>query len=209
VSLSLGEVVSDFADAFKAVDETRPQGGSRTRTYRPGIGPLTEADAVSRALQYLKESKRSSYYREASPKRYPNSRQQCDLVIPTEWAIEFKLLRPFGDNGVEAEHWSENALHPYPGNVSSIGDSFKLIESGFPERKAIVTFCYEHSPPLIDTTVAIESFEAIAKQAVGIKLGARQSAEFGSLIHPVHQQGKVFGWQVHGLIASPVRDSGE
>jgi hypothetical protein len=209
MSLSLGEVVSDFADAFKAVDEMRPQGASRTRTYRPGIGPLTEADAVSRALQHLKEGTRSSYYRDASPKRYPNSRQQCDLVVPDEWAIEFKLLRPFGDNGAEAEHWSENALHPYPGNVSSIGDSFKLIESGFPERKAIVIFGYEHLPPLIDTTVAIESFEAIVKRVLGIELGARQSAEFGPLIHPVHQQGKVFGWQVLGLIASPIRDSGE
>jgi hypothetical protein len=131
------------------------------------------------------------------------------LVIPNEWAIEFKLLRPFGDNGKEAEHWSENALHPYPGNVSSIGDSIKLIESGFSERKAIVIFCYEHSPPLIDTTVAIDSFEAIAKQVVGIELGSRRSAEFGPLIHPVHQQGKVFGWEVLGLFASPVRDSGE
>ncbi len=195
---SLRDIVSDFADAFKAVDETHPQGASRTRTYRPGIGPLTEADAVTRALQYLKEGTRSSYYRDASPKRYPNSRQQCDLVIPGEWAIEFKLLRPFGDNGAEAEHWSENALHPYPGNVSSIGDSIKLIESGFPERKAIVIFGYEHSAPLIDITIAIESFEMIAKQVVGIELGARQSAEFGPLIHPVHQQGKMFGWEILG-----------
>ena len=206
---SLGDIVSNFADAFKAVDETRPQGASRTRTYRPGIGPLTEANAVNRALQHLREGTRSSYYRDASPKRYPNSRQQCDLVIPGEWVIEFKLLRPFGDNGAEAEHWSENALHPYQGNVSSIGDSIKLIESGFPERKAIVIFSYEHSPPLIDTTIAIESFEAIAKQVVGIELGARRSAEFAPLIHPVHQQGKVFGWQVLGLIGSPVRDSVE
>jgi hypothetical protein len=209
VTLSLGDIVSDLADAFKAVDETRPQGASKTRTYRPGLGPLTEADAVNRALQHLKEGTRSSYYRDASSKRYPGSRQQCDLVIPDEWAIEFKLLRPFGDNGAEAEHWSENALHPYPGNISSIGDSIKLIESGFPERKAIVIFGYEHSVPLIDITVAIDSFETIAKQVVGIELGARQSAEFGPLIHPVHQQGKVFGWQVLGLTASPVRHSGE
>jgi hypothetical protein len=205
----LSEIVSDFADAFKAVDDTHPQGASRTRTYRPGIGPLTEADAVHRALQYLKESTRSKHYVGASPKRYPSSRQQCDQVIPGEWAIEFKLLRPFGDNGKEAEHWSANALHPYPGNVSSIGDSIKLIESGFPERKAIVIFGYEHSPPLIDITIAIESFEAIAKLVVGIELGERYSAKFGPLIHPVHQQGKVFGWQVLGLIESPVRDSGE
>ena len=200
----LSEIVSDFADAFKAVDETRPQGASRTRTYRPGIGPLTEADAVNRALQQLKEGTRSSYYLDASPKRYPSSRQQCDVVIAREWAIEFKLLRPFGDNGAEAEHWSENALHPYPGNVSSIGDSIKLIESGFPERKAIIIFGYEHSPPLIDITIAIESFEAIAKQVVGIELEARQSAQFGPLIHPVHQQGKVFGWQVLGSVPRSV-----
>jgi hypothetical protein len=198
VTLSLGDIVDDFAEAFKAVDETRPQGASRTRTYRPGIGPLTEADAVNRALQYLKESTRSTYYLDASPKRYPSSRQQCDLVILGEWAIEFKLLRPFGDNGAEAEHWSENALHPYPGNVSSIGDSIKLIESGFFERKAILVFGYEHSLPLIDITIAIESFEAIAKQVVGIELGERYSAQFGPLIHPVHQRGKVFGWQVLG-----------
>jgi hypothetical protein len=180
VTRSLDYVVGDFAEDFKAVDETRPQGASRTRTYRPGIGPLTEADAVNRALQYVKESTRSSYYVDASPKRYPNSRQQCDLVIPGEWAIEFKLLRSFGDNGAEAEHWSENALHPYPGNVSSIGDSIKLIESGFAEREAIVVFGYEHSPPLIDISIAIASFEAIAKQVVGIELGERYSA---SLVH--------------------------
>jgi hypothetical protein len=208
VALSLDDTVSDFADAFKAVDETRPQGASRTRTYRPGIGPLTEADAVNRALEHLKEGTRSSYYLDASPKRYPSSRQQCDLVIPGEWAIELKLLRPFGDNGAEAEHWSENALHPYPGNVSSIGDSIKLIDSGFPERKAIIIFGYEHSPPLIEITIAIDSFEAIAKQVVGIELGARQSAKFGPLIHPVHQQGKVFGWQVLGSTARQVRQSG-
>ena len=59
---------------------------------------------------------------------------------------------------------------PLPSQVSSIGDSIKLIESGFPERKAIVVFGYEHSPLLIDITTAIESFEAIAEQVVGIEL---------------------------------------
>jgi hypothetical protein len=58
-------------------------------------------------------------------------------------------------------------------------------------------------------SIAIESFEAIAKEVVGIELGERYSAMFGPLIHPVHQQGKVFGWQVLGLTASPIRGSGE
>jgi hypothetical protein len=142
---------------------------------------------------------RSSFRIDSSPKRYPNSRRQCDLVIPGEWAVEFKLLRPFGDNGAEAEHWSENVLHPYPGNISSVGDSIKLMESNFTERKAVIIFGYEHSPPQIDIITAVRSFEMIAKQVVGIELGERQSAMFGSLIHPVHQQGKVFGWQVFGM----------
>lgn len=197
--LSLDQVVDDFAEAFEAVDATCPQGASRTRTYRPGIGPLTEADAVSRALRCLQEELQRSSYRDASPKQYPNSRQQCDLVVPNEWAIEFKLLRPFGDNGKEAEHWSENVLHPYPGNVSSIGDCIKLIESGFSERKAIVVFGYEHSPPQIDIVTAIESFEVVAKEVVRVELSERHSAEFGPLIHPVHQQGRIFGWEILGL----------
>ena len=50
MKLSLSDIVSDFADAPKAVDGMHPQGASRTRTHRPGIGPSTEADAVNRAL---------------------------------------------------------------------------------------------------------------------------------------------------------------
>lgn len=199
--LSLNRVVDDFAGAFEAVDATRPQGASRTRTYRPGIGPLTEADAVDKALRYLQGEMQHAEYQNASPKRYPNSRQQCDLVIPDEWAIEFKLLRPFGDNGKEAEHWSENVLHPYRGNVSSIGDCIKLIESGYSERKAILVFGYEQSPPEIDISRAIDSFEVIARHVIGIDLGERCLANFGPLIHPVHQQGRVFGWEILRLNA--------
>ena len=199
MELSISDIVSDLAVALKMVDETRPQG--KAGSYRPGVGPLAEADAVSRALQHLKERIRPSAYANAAPRWYPNRRQKCDLVIPTRWAIEFKLIRPFGDNGVEAEHWSENVLHPYPGNTSSIGDCIKLAQSEFPERKAVVVFGYEHTPPQIDLAVAVRSFEVIAEQVLGIQLSIRNSAEFGQLIHPVHQQGKVFGWEVLGMTA--------
>jgi hypothetical protein len=49
---------------------------------------------------------------------------------------------------------------------------FQAPRVRFPERKAIVIFGYEHSPPLIDTTVAIESFEAVpgATAAHGLEL---------------------------------------
>ena len=193
----LRTVVNDFAFAFKAVDAAGPQGKSKSRTYRPGIGPLAEAEAISKAIEFLKQTTQPSPYELAAPQKYPTKKSICDLVIPGEWAIEFKLIRPFGDNGDHAEHWSENILHPYPGNTSSLGDCLKLIDSGFTEQKAIIVFGFEHSPPLVDLNTAVDAFERIAKQVLKINLGERHTAEFGPLIHPVHQQGKIFGWEIH------------
>ena len=195
--MQLDQLTSDFATALKVVDATAPQGSSRTRVYQPGVGPLTEAEAIRRAFQVMRDV--DPAYAVAKPSPYPGSRQTCDVVLPGLWALEFKLIRPYGDNGVEAEHWSENILHPYAGNVSSIGDCLKLLSCGFTERKGIVVFGYEHSPPRIELSRAVDSFEVIARQVVGIELGPRSQTFFGDLIHPYHQQGWVFGWEVHGL----------
>jgi hypothetical protein len=197
MTCSLDELVADFAFALKAIDASRPIGSSKTRQYRPGVGPLTEAETVSKALEYL-ASVRSDVYSGAAPCKYPNSRQSCDCRMPGYWVIEFKLLRPFGDNAKEAEHWSENLLHPYPGNVSAIGDCLKLRESAFEEQKAVIVFGYEHTPPVIDLDVAVCSFEAIARNVVGLKIGNRASAMVCGLVHPCHQQAKVFGWEIIG-----------
>jgi len=66
-----------------------------------------------------------------------------DLTIGAEWALELKIVRPFGDNGKEAENWSVNLLHPYRGCVSAIGDAFSLIEIEKEIRKAIVVIGYD------------------------------------------------------------------
>lgn len=195
MTASLNELVWDFALAFKAVDTSAPIGGSPRRRYRPGIGPLGERDAIHRALEQLKLTKPELYSR-AGPRSYPGTRAQCDLVLPGLWALEFKLIRPFGDNGDPAEHWSENVLHPYEGNTSSIGDCLKLRESRFSERKAVIVFGYEHSPPRIDLELAVMAFEIVAEHVNGLTLGERYVAEFDGLIHPVHQQGRVYGWEV-------------
>src|SRR4051812_17688508 len=112
--LELAEIVRDLALVLKAVDATAPVGKSKTRTYKPGVGPLTEAAALSAAYAHLLTSKPSKYCR-CSP------RELCDMTIQDDWALEAKLIRPFGDNGKPAEHWSENVLHPYAGNISSLG----------------------------------------------------------------------------------------
>jgi hypothetical protein len=197
----LNEIVSDFAEAFKAVDTSRPRGRSKTREYQPGIGPLTENEAVRLATEWLRNSK-PDVYNGAGPRPYPGSRQLCDFVLPSQWAIEFKLIRPFGDNGVEAEHWSENILHPYTGNVSSVGDALKLADSKFGERKAIIVYGFEHQPPKIDLETAVRCFEVVCTEVVRIQLSPRLRGEFLDLIHPYHRHGKVFGWEVLGREAS-------
>jgi hypothetical protein len=195
--MELQQIVQDLATAFKEVDSCKPQGRSKTRIYRPGVGPLTEKEAIRLAVERL-VIRSPEAYAGTTTVRYPQTRQECDLVIPRKWAIELKLLRPFGDNGVEAEHWSENILHPYEGDTSTIGDCLKLIGSGFQLRKAVIVFAYEHRPPRVDISVAVEAFELISTKLVGLVLGSRITAEFVDLVHPCHQQGKVFGWEVLG-----------
>ena len=197
MTLPLTQFVSDFATALKAVDATKPEGSSRKRTYRPGVGPLREDQAISRAVTILKGNQHGAYAN-AGPQSYPQTGQECDLVIPGEWAIEAKLLRPFGDNCLEFEHWSENILHPYPGTTSSVGDCLKLLDSGFSERKAVVVFGYEHTPPHISLEPAVKAFELIAAGVAGIRLGHRHDALAIGLMHPCHQQVRVYGWEVIG-----------
>jgi hypothetical protein len=190
--MTLAEIVVYYAEALKAVDEQ----GLAFNNYQPGVGPFSEGKGLELALVYLKGT-RPWAYESAGEKPYPGGPvRRCDLVIPGEWAIEFKMLRPFGDNGKPAEHWSENALHPYLGNTSAIGDCLKLIGSAFAERKGIIIYGFEHNPPVIRLEPAICSFEAIAEQVMGIRLGPRNMAPFDGLRHPVFHQGVVYGWEI-------------
>jgi len=108
--MELAALVEDIASALAAVDAER----AVHKQFQPGIGPFGEADAVRAALAWLKRTNPGRYGK-AATKRLP------DLLIPQEWAVELKVVRPFGDNGLPAEHWSENVLHPYQGNTSSLG----------------------------------------------------------------------------------------
>ena len=112
--------------------------------------------------------------------------------------MEFKITRPFGDNGKEAEDWSVNLLHPYPGNVGSIGDCHKLLRWQGPERRAVVVIGHEYTPAIIDLDPLVESFEAIAREVARIQLSKRVERRGDGLVHPVHQTVRVFGWEVLG-----------
>lgn len=189
--MELREVVRDLADAFEAVDSGR----ARHKDFQPGIGPFGEAQAVRVALAELQRLKPDAY-RSAVVKRIP------DLLIPGHWALEFKIVRPFGDNGQPAEHWSENILHPYPGNTSSLGDCLKLLECGLSERKAVVILGFEHLPSQVSIDPAISAFELLASSIVRVNLGPRTEEGRGNLVHPVHQQIRVIAYEVLGYISA-------
>lgn len=187
--MTLSELIADFADGLEAVDNSRvPHKG-----FQPGIGPYGEAQAVSAALKELKQQKPERYMK-AVAKRLP------DVLVPGEWALELKIVRPFGDNGKLAEHWSENVLHPYSGNTSSLGDCLKLLECGLPEKKAVVILGYEHCPAQICLEPAIASFEVLAKTIMKVKLSSRVEELRRNLVHPVHQQLRVYGFEVQGRL---------
>jgi len=182
--MNLDELVNDVSAALVAIDASR----QCFRTFHPGVGPYGEPQLVKLIAAHLNQL--AKYHGAVRTKRCP------DLLIPNEWAVEFKITRPFGDNGKEAENWSVNLLHPYPGNVSTVGDCCKLAKYEGPERRGVVIIGYEHTPPKIDLTPLIESFEAVAKHVLGFALSPRVATRHDSLVHPVHQSLRVFAWEL-------------
>ncbi|HYM21029.1 MAG TPA: hypothetical protein VEW28_08500 [Candidatus Kapabacteria bacterium] len=182
--MTLNNVVKDISDALVQIDKNDPP----FKAYHPGVGPYGEPQLVKRIEYYLNQLKH--FDGRCKAKRNP------DLLIEDYWAIEFKIARPYGDNGKEAENWTVNLLHPYPGNSSAIGDCLKLREWKGKERKAVLTISYEHSPAIISTEPLLKSFEAIAKSVVKIKLGNRIEQIRTGLKHPIHQQAKISAWEV-------------
>jgi hypothetical protein len=179
------QVVNHFAEALHYID----QSGERFKSFQPGAGPWGEPQLVRRAIAYLRCAHPEAYGT-AQTKREP------DVLIPGRWALEFKIVRPYGDNGKEAEHWSQNLLHPYVGNVSSLGDAMKLLAATRTERNGLIVFAFEHASPSISLEVLVRSFELVAREVLAIPLGVRRSARLEGLVHPVHQCATVYGWEL-------------
>jgi hypothetical protein len=183
-SIELDRLVRDIADAVVRIDSAR----LTFKSFQPGVGPFGEPQLVKLVA---KELERGDDY-----KGLVFTRRTPDLLIKGKWALEFKIARPFGDNGKEAENWSVNLLHPYAGNVSVIGDCLKLMKHFGEERKSVIVIGYEHTPPRIELTPLLSAFECIARDIAGIALGPRIASVRSSLIHPIHQQVSVVAWEV-------------
>jgi hypothetical protein len=131
---------------------------------------------------------------------YPNMpRQKCDLLIaPSDgrlWAIEVKVLRLMGDNGKPNDNMLMHILSPYPKHRSALTDCQKLLGSGFEQPCALLIYGYDYDDWPME--LAVEAFEQLARYKV--QLGTRHFASFNGLIHPVHQRGGVFVWEISSL----------
>lgn len=184
----LSQLVSDVSKCLYEIDTS----GMRFKEFQPGVGPYGEPQLVKLIAEKLNQG--LGYGGRAITKRSP------DLLIRGDWAVEVKIARPFGDNGKEAENWSVNLLHPYSGNVSAIGDCYKLLTHTGPERKVVLVIGYEHNPPLIQLSPLLRSFEVVAKEVCGIQLSERSEICRAELVHPVHQVLRVAAWEVLGRI---------
>ena len=87
-------------------------------------------------------------------------------------------------------------LHPYPGNVSLLGDALKLLQLPRYSRKGLFVIGYEHNPAKIKLDPLIHSFELIARNELNIKLGERIEETRSGLVHPEHQVVRCIGWEV-------------
>ncbi len=182
--MDLEHVVSDIADALKCIDSSV----TPFKNFQAGVEPYGEPQLMKLVAEHLTRS--PGYPQGVKTSRTP------DLLIAGSWALEVKIIRPFGDNGKMAEDWSVNLLHPYEGNTSLPGDCLKLLSRRCEERKAVLAIGYEHDPPQVSLEPLTRSFELIATQVLSIRLGERVSALRTNLIHPVHQRLLVMGWTV-------------
>jgi hypothetical protein len=178
-------LVQHIADAVREIDRSAVP----FKTFQPGVGPYGEPQLTKLIVDRLRAQDANLYHG-------IRTRRQPDVLVPGKWAIEIKIVRPFGDNGREAEHWSQNLLHPYPGNVSAIGDALKLLQHQGPERRGLVVITYQHEPPRIDLSVLISGFELLARNLVGLPLGERHSRVIDACIHPVHRRATINGWEL-------------
>lgn len=179
--MNYSEVVVSIADTLKEFDAERPT----HKAFQPGIGPFGEPQIVRVLAQRLSAKGILS-----QTKRTP------DLDIQHDWAIEFKIVRPFGDNGREAENWSVNLLHPYSGNVSLVGDAIKLSTLNTYPYKGLIVIGFEHDPARISLDPLLDSFELIARQVLHIELGQRIEEKRKDLVHSEHQVLRCIGWEL-------------
>lgn len=180
-NMDLNALVKLVANTLKELDTESPI----HKSFKPGIGPFGEPQLIKAlALRLISQGFAA------------RTRRAPDLEIGADWAIEFKIVRPFGDDGRIAESWSQNLLHPYEGNTSLIGDALKLLGRNDFENRCVFAICYEHNPPEVNLEPLVSSFELISRSVMDIPLSRRVEVLRSGLVHPTHQTLRCVAWSL-------------
>ena len=126
---------------------------------------------------------------------YPDvPRQKCDLWIgePLAWALEVKMARFLGDNGLPDPGAVKDVISPFAKDRSALTDAVKLAASGFGCSRAILIYGFDTDDRPLE--LLVRAFELLARDWVA--LGDRHEVSFGPLVHPVHTSGRLFAWEV-------------
>lgn len=197
--VELHQIVDDFAATLSEIDSRSPIAVNQRsgRHFLAGIGPFSEAKAVQLIFHELHNRQPRCYsgYELNVPYAHP-PRQRCDVCIGVapqwEWCVEIKLFRLLGDNGKLNDNMLMHILSPYEQHRSAVTDCDKLLKSGLVGRKAIMIYGFSTAAWPIEP--AIDAFETLA--GANHELGVRHVQYFGGLVHPVHTDGAVFGWEL-------------
>jgi len=202
-NIDLQDYIEDYALGTKQIDnQIKP----KNKQFHPGIGTFGEDAQVEMVMNHI--SNNNQKYEDFKLQvPYPSyKRKKLDLLLPDELAIEFKWNSIYYDNGKELgiESVCKTICYPFlkeNGNsVSLIGDSIKLFDSGFHEKKAVVFIYYERKkmPVGFNINLLLNQFEnTLSKDSKNsFYLGKRCFSEQTELIHPVHQKLKLFGWEI-------------
>lgn len=179
--MKLPRATALIGDILKQFDAEFP----RFKRFRPGIGPFGEPQLVRSIAEALTARGIRS-----------RTRVTPDLDIEDDIAVEFKIVRPYGDNGKEAENWTVNLLHPYEGNTSLIGDAVKLSKLPDYTQKFLFVIGYEHEPAKISLDPLLSSFEVLMREVVHVHIGERNEQVRLGLVHPEHQVLRCISWEL-------------
>ena len=192
--LELRQIVQDFAKGIELADAKAP----KSKNWRPGIGPHDEPDVIALVMSEIAARFPARYAAHKREVLYPGTRQACDLCIGEapdfSWAIEFKALRMLGDKGHTGTGRDDvsKILSPYPQQRSALTDCDKLASLGLGQRQGLIIYAYDCEDYPAESIIEIFEFAANRK----VRLGDRLSCPFLGLIHPVHQTGTVYGWEL-------------
>lgn len=185
-------IASEFARILKQKDSE----ALAFKNYSPGVGSFDEI----RLVNFFEENQSVEFRNTLALKReikYPNSEERLDLIFTKNndevLLVEFKLCRPFRNNGSFDEHFYKTIFSPYDNNTL-MTDILKLGSSSITGNKYIMFVYFEpsqHSNTLLSLNRIISKIISDSKFYYGTKLEESATAHFTDLIHPIHQSGAI------------------